>query len=79
METEIERAGGPLALDLEQLDRVDIEAVRLLNVCVAEGVSVLNGSRYVREWMLWERGTRKRNRKRKKGHAPFEGEDGKNI
>ena len=79
LETEIERAGGPLALDLEQLDLVDIEAVHFLNICVAEGVSVLHCSRYIREWMLRERGTKKRNPKRKKGQAPFEGEHGKNI
>lgn len=79
LETEIERAGGPLALDLEQLDLVDVEAVRFLNVCVAEGVSVLHCSRYIREWMLRERGTNKRKRKRKKGQAPFDGEDGSDV
>ena len=55
LNAEIEGAGPVLALDLEELDLVDIEAVRFLNVCAAEGVSVLNGSRYIREWMLQER------------------------
>ncbi len=36
---EIQR-GGPGALDLEELDLVDVEGVRLLNACEAEGISV---------------------------------------
>jgi hypothetical protein len=55
LKAEIEGAGPVLALDLEEVDLVDIEAVRFLNVCAAEGISVLNGSRYIREWMLRER------------------------
>jgi hypothetical protein len=76
---EIEHAGPRVALDLEELDLVDIEAVRFLNVCVAEGVSVLNGSRYIREWMLRERGPEERTNKRKKGQAPLEDEHGKDV
>src|SRR5713226_8696140 len=36
---EIQR-GGPRALDLEELDLVDVEGVRLLDACEAEGISV---------------------------------------
>jgi hypothetical protein len=39
-EAEIEQ-GGPVALDLEEVDLVDAEAVRF-NVCEARGVSVLH-------------------------------------
>ncbi|HEX4164923.1 MAG TPA: hypothetical protein VHZ55_05560 [Bryobacteraceae bacterium] len=67
LEAEIGRAGPRVILDLEELDLVDIEAVRFLNVCVAEGVSVLHCSRYIREWMLRERGPKERTHKRKKG------------
>jgi hypothetical protein len=47
--------GGPVALDLEEVDLVDVEAVRFLNVCEARGVSVLHTSPYIREWILRER------------------------
>ena len=47
---------GPVVLDLEEVDLVDVEAVRFLNVCDAQGVSVLQCSPYIREWMLRERG-----------------------
>jgi hypothetical protein len=45
-----------LALDLQELDLVDVECVRFLNMCEAEGISVLHCSPYIREWMLQERG-----------------------
>ena len=79
LKAEIEGAGPVLALDLEEVDLVDIEAVRFLNACVAEGVSVLHCSRYIREWMLQERGPKERTHTRKKGQAPLEDEDGKNV
>jgi hypothetical protein len=49
------KLGGPAALDLEEVDLVDVEAVRFLNACEGEGISVLNCSPYVREWMVRER------------------------
>jgi hypothetical protein len=47
--------GGPVTLDLEEVDLVDVENVRFLNACEAEGISVLHCSPYIREWMLRER------------------------
>jgi hypothetical protein len=44
LKAEIERAGTRVALDLEEVDLVDIEGVRFLNACVAEGISVLHCS-----------------------------------
>jgi hypothetical protein len=38
---------------------VDIEGVRFLNACKAEGIPVLRCSPYIREWMLRERGSAK--------------------
>jgi hypothetical protein len=52
--SEIER-GGAIALDLEEVDLMDIEAVRFLNTCEADGISVLHCSPYIREWMSRER------------------------
>jgi hypothetical protein len=43
-------------LDLEELDLVDLEAVRFLNACESAGVSILHCSAYIRQWMLQERG-----------------------
>jgi hypothetical protein len=54
LRAEIER-GGAVALDLEEVDLVDIEAVRFLNTCEADGISVLQCSPYIREWMFRER------------------------
>jgi hypothetical protein len=55
VKTEIERGGPRVALDLEELDLVDIEGVRFLNACESAGVSILRCPPYIREWMLQER------------------------
>ena len=56
VKTEIERGGPRITLDLEEVDLVDVDGVRFLNACEAEGVLVLRCSPYIREWMLRERG-----------------------
>ena len=56
LKSELERGGPTVALDLKELDLVDIEGVRFLNACESAGVSILNCSPYIREWMLQERG-----------------------
>jgi hypothetical protein len=55
LKAEIKRAGPRVALDLEEVDLVDIEGVRFLNGCLAQGISVLHCSPYIREWMFRER------------------------
>jgi hypothetical protein len=55
LKSEVERGGPGVTLDLEELDLVDIEGVRFLNACESAGVSILNCSAYIREWMLQER------------------------
>ena len=64
VKAEIER-GGPVALDLEEVDLVDVESVRFLNAREAEGISVLRCSPYIREWMLRERAGTKRQQENK--------------
>jgi ABC-type transporter Mla MlaB component len=59
VQAEIERGGPRVDLDLQEVDLVDVEGVRFLNACEAEGVSVLRSSPYIREWMLRERGSAK--------------------
>jgi len=55
VKAEVGRAGARVALDLGEVDLVDIDAVRFLNVCESAGVSILHCSPYVTEWMLQER------------------------
>jgi hypothetical protein len=55
VKSEVERAGQPVALDLEEVDLVDIDGVRFLNECEAAEIPVLQCSPYVREWMQRER------------------------
>jgi hypothetical protein len=45
-----------LALDLEEVDLVDIGGIRFLNECESAGVAIIRCSLYIREWMLRERG-----------------------
>jgi hypothetical protein len=47
--------GEPIALDLEEVYLVDIEAIRFLNAREDEGISVLRCSPYIQEWMSRER------------------------
>jgi len=55
VKAEVERGGPQVTLDLEELELVDIDAVRFLNACESAGVSILNCSPYIREWMRQER------------------------
>ena len=56
LKSELERDGARVALDLEQVDLVDVDGVRFLNACESAGVAVLHCSPYIREWMQQERG-----------------------
>jgi len=59
LKSEVGRGGPPVALELGEVDLVDIDAVRFLNACESAGVSILHCSPYIREWMLQERGSTK--------------------
>jgi hypothetical protein len=50
-------------MDLHEVELVDIDAVRFLNICEAQDVEVVNCSAYIREWMFQER-ERERNSER---------------
>ncbi|WP_165420424.1 STAS domain-containing protein [Edaphobacter modestus] len=62
VKAEIERSGPRVVLDLEEVDHVDVEGVRFLNACRAEGLSVLHCSPYVREWMFREQAEARKSR-----------------
>lgn len=55
LKTEIARHRSRVALDLEEVELVDLDGVRFLNECESAGVSILHCSPYIREWMLQER------------------------
>jgi len=55
VKAELDRRQSPVALDLEEVGLVDVEAIRFLNSCEAAGVSVLHCSAYIRTWMSQER------------------------
>jgi len=52
---QLKGGGSRTVLDLDEVTLVDVNAVRFLGVCEAQGIEVLNGSPYIREWMRRER------------------------
>ncbi len=80
VKAEIELCESPAVLDLEELNLVDVEAVRFLNACEAKGISVLNCSPYIKEWMSRERSRpNARAQNRKKGRAASEDDPGQHV
>ncbi len=55
VKAEIKHGGPQVTLDLEEVNLVDVDAVRFLNACQTKGISVLRCSPYIREWMFRER------------------------
>jgi hypothetical protein len=55
LEKQIRESKSKIALDLEELDLVDVEAVRFLGMCETQGVTLLNCSAYIRDWIGKER------------------------
>jgi anti-anti-sigma regulatory factor len=51
LEKQIREGVSKIALDLEELDLVDVEAVRFLGMCETRGVTLLNCSAYIRDWI----------------------------
>jgi hypothetical protein len=55
VKAEIDCCGTSVILDIEEVDLVDVESVRFLNACEANGVPVEHCSPYIKAWMLRER------------------------
>ena len=51
---QLEDSGPGAVLQLDEVTLVDVDVVRFLNRCEAEGVRVLDCSPYIREWMSRE-------------------------
>jgi len=52
---EIGRVAGPVTLDLEEVGIVDLDGIRWLNRCRAQGVKLVNCCPYIRKWMDLEK------------------------
>ena len=46
--------GPRIVLDLDAVTLVEVEVVRFLGVCEAEGIALLHCSPYIREWIARE-------------------------
>jgi hypothetical protein len=55
VETPIKETGSKIVLDLEELNLVDVEAVRFLGSCEVVGVTLVNCAPYIRDWIDKER------------------------
>jgi anti-anti-sigma regulatory factor len=55
LEKQIREVESKIVLDLEELNLVDVEAVRFLGSCEVEGVTLVNCSPYIRDWIGKER------------------------
>jgi hypothetical protein len=55
LETQMKKGGSKVTLDLNEVSLVDVEVVRFLGGCEADGVTLLNGSAYIRDWINRER------------------------
>ena len=56
LEKQITESESKIVLDLEELNLVDVEAIRFLGMCETQGVTLLNCSPYIRDWIVKERG-----------------------
>ena len=55
LEKQIRNGGPKTALDLEQVDLVDVQVVRFLGACETQGITLINCSPHIRELIGKER------------------------
>ena len=55
LEKQIRESESKIVLDLEEVNLVDVEAVQFLGSCEVEGITLLNCSPYIRDWIGKER------------------------
>jgi len=55
LEKQIGESGSNVALDLAEVNLVDLQVVRFLGGCEARGMSLRNGSPYINDWIARER------------------------
>ena len=55
LKTQVTGDASRIALDLDGVTLVDVEAVRFLNACEKSGIELLHFCPYIREWMAREK------------------------
>ena len=55
LKKQLQDNGSRFVLDLTEVTVVDVEVVRFLGVCEANGVRIVHCPRYIREWLNRER------------------------
>ena len=55
LEKQIRESESKIVLDLEELNLVDVDAVRFLGCCEIAGITLVNCSPYIRDWIGKER------------------------
>jgi hypothetical protein len=55
LKAQIEGTLTAVVLDLEEVSLVDVDVVRFLGACQAEGINLVHGSPYVNHWIEQER------------------------
>ncbi|HWO33368.1 MAG TPA: STAS domain-containing protein [Candidatus Acidoferrum sp.] len=55
LKRELEGVTENVALDLKEVTRVDVEAVRFLGACVVQSIELRNCPPYISEWIRRER------------------------
>ena len=55
LEKQIRESESKIVLDLEELNLVDVEPIRFLGMCETQGVTLVNCSPYIRDWIGKER------------------------
>jgi anti-anti-sigma regulatory factor len=56
LEKQIRESGPTVVIDLEEVDLVDVDVVRFLGICEAQGITLFNCAPYIRDWIGKERG-----------------------
>ncbi len=55
LEKQIRESGSKVVIDLEEVDLVDVDVVRFLGICEAQGITLFNCAPYIRDWIGKER------------------------
>ena len=59
LKAQIKDSGSRIALDLEEVNLVDVDVIRFLGTCLGEGVCLLHCSSYISDWIAKEQGREK--------------------
>jgi anti-anti-sigma regulatory factor len=55
LEKQIRESGSKVAIDLEEVDLIDVDVVRFLGICEAQGITLFNCAPYILDWISKER------------------------